>query len=388
MPGFSQLPPLSLYIHFPWCLQKCPYCDFNSHEVKRKIPESEYINALIQDLENDLPKVWGRRVSSIFIGGGTPSLLQAESIDFLLSSIRARIPLSPNAEITMEANPGSMENKRFSEFQEAGINRLSIGIQSFNDKHLKALGRVHNAEEAQGAIENALSAKFNSVNLDLMFALPGQTLEEASCDIETAISFGTEHLSYYQLTLEPNTAFYSNPPSLPEHELSWDIFNNGINVLAAAGLERYEISAYAKGDKKCRHNENYWQFGDYLGIGAGAHAKITDANEQSIARYRKLKNPKDYLSSAATNDFISGQHILNQPEIVFDFLLNGLRLTDGFDVALFELHTGLAEQVLKDTLGDAVNKGLVKYDFFGKSYRTTEKGRDFLDDVLQNCLPD
>ncbi len=217
MPEFKQLPPLSLYIHFPWCLQKCPYCDFNSHAVKQQIPEKQYIAALIQDLENDLPKVWGRRVSSIFIGGGTPSLMQAESIDFLLSSIRARIPVSPHAEVTLEANPGAIENKHFADFNDAGINRLSIGIQSFNNKHLKALGRIHNAEEARSAIENALSAKFSSINLDLMFALPGQTLEEANSDIETAISFGTEHLSYYQLTLEPNTVFHSNPPSLPDH---------------------------------------------------------------------------------------------------------------------------------------------------------------------------
>jgi len=388
MPEFKQLPPLSLYIHFPWCLQKCPYCDFNSHAVKQRIPEKEYIAALIQDLEHDLPKVWGRRVSSIFIGGGTPSLMQAESIDFLLSSIRARIPVSPHAEVTLEANPGSIENKYFADFNDAGINRLSIGIQSFNDKHLKVLGRIHNAEEARSAIENALSAKFNSINLDLMFALPGQTLEEAKNDLATAISFATEHISYYQLTLEPNTRFYQRPPVLPSHELSWDIFASGINTLSAAGFERYEISAYAKANKKCQHNENYWQFGDYLGIGAGAHAKITDANEQNITRYWKLKNPQDYLAATATNTFISGQNRLKQAEIVFDFLLNALRLTKGFSEALFAAHTGLASRELAAVLKEATAKGLVKHDFFNQRYHTTEKGRNFLDDILQDCLPE
>ena len=387
MPEFKQLPPLSLYIHFPWCLKKCPYCDFNSHEFKQRIPEKEYVAALIQDLENDLPKIWGRRVNNIFIGGGTPSLLEAESIDYLLSAIRARIPVSPHAEITMEANPGSVENKRLSDFNAAGINRLSIGVQSFSDRHLSLLGRIHNSEDARAAIENALSAKFNSINLDLMFALPGQTLEEAKRDINTAISFGTEHVSYYQLTIEPNTAFYHQKPVLPDHELAWEIFSSGINQLAESGFERYEISAYAKNKKKCRHNENYWQFADYLGIGAGAHAKITDVNKQRVTRYRKHKNPKDYLAASINNSFISGQNILKDSELVFEFLLNALRLSAGFDSTLFESHTGLASNELKKALKYAIEKSLVKYDFFNQSYRSTEKGFNFLDDILQDCLP-
>ena len=382
----KQLPPLSLYIHFPWCIQKCPYCDFNSHAVKQGIPESEYIEALLRDLENDLPLVWGRKINTIFMGGGTPSLFSAESMDSLLAGIRARIPLSPNAEITMEANPGSIENERLSGFRETGINRVSIGVQSFNDDQLKQLGRIHNADTAIKAIESAKRAGFDNFNIDLMFALPNQTVEQALSDMETAISLSPTHISYYQLTIEPNTEFYHKPPLLPDDELAWEIFTQGKNKLAANSFQQYEVSAYSLEKHHCRHNTNYWLFGDYLGIGAGAHAKISDANQQTITRYWKHRHPKEYLASK-NNSTIAGQRTLKNNELVFEFLMNALRLTNGFDLQTFQKHTGLEREELHDKLAHFISQGLIIWNTDNDTINASEKGQLFLNDILEQCLP-
>lgn len=387
MPALTQLPPLSLYIHFPWCVQKCPYCDFNSHEQKSPLAESEYINALLDDLENDLPLVWGRKINTIFMGGGTPSLFSPESMETLLAGIRARIPLSPNAEITMEANPGTLENKRLSGFRDAGINRISLGVQSFQDEHLKKLGRIHDSTSAINAINMAKQAGFEQINIDLMFALPGQTLEQAIDDIETAISFSPTHISYYQLTIEPNTAFFNKPPKLPDDDDSWNIFEKGQQRLAKAGYMQYEVSAYAKANQTCRHNMNYWNFGDYLGIGAGAHAKISDGSQQSITRYWKKKHPKDYLSKDG-NSYISGTRTLDDKELVFEFLLNALRLNEGFNLDTYLNHTGLDKNLLAKRIEKAISQQLIHWDNKKNIIKTTETGKKFLDDILQQCLPD
>jgi oxygen-independent coproporphyrinogen-3 oxidase len=386
MPSFTQLPPLSLYIHFPWCIQKCPYCDFNSHEQKSPIPEEKYIQTLLNDLEKDLPLIWGRKINTIFMGGGTPSLFSPKSIETLLAGIRARIPVSPSAEITMEANPGTLENERFFGFKEAGINRVSLGIQSFQDRHLKKLGRIHNSSTAIKAIEMVKQAGFNNFNLDLMFALPGQTLEQAVNDIETAIAFSPTHISYYQLTIEPNTAFYKQPPTLPDDDASWDIFETGQKILSQAGFSQYEVSAYSKTNKKCQHNMNYWQFGDYLGIGAGAHAKITDANKQNITRYWKYKHPKDYFNGVEKS-YISGSREINGNELIFEFLLNALRLTDGFEPTSFLNHTGLTLSDLQKTLQKPISQKLIHWPEIHSRIETTDRGQRFLNNLLEMCLP-
>ncbi len=386
----KQLPPLSLYIHFPWCIQKCPYCDFNSHAIKQGIPESEYIEALLRDLENDLPLVWGRKINTIFMGGGTPSLFSPESMDNLLAGIRARIPLSPNAEITMEANPGSIENERLSGFRETGINRVSIGVQSFNDEQLKRLGRIHDADTAINAIESAKRAGFDNFNIDLMFALPKQTVEQAMSDIETALSLSPSHISYYQLTIEPNTEFHHKPPQLPDDELAWEIFTQGKNKLAENNFQQYEVSAYSLEKHNCRHNTNYWLFGDYLGIGAGAHAKISDANQQTITRYWKHRHPKEYLTSTLTstgNSAVAGQRTLKSNELVFEFLMNALRLTHGFDLQTFQKHTGLERDELYNKLAHFINQGLIIWNDDQHTISASEKGQLFLNDILEQCLP-
>lgn len=299
----TTLPPLSVYVHIPWCVRKCPYCDFNSHEMKGRepkdaLPEGAYVDALLRDLEQDLPRVWGRRVVSVFIGGGTPSLFSAEAIDSLLSGLRARLAINANAEITLEANPGTAEQARFSEYRAAGVNRLSIGVQSFDDDLLQGLGRIHGRREAIAAAEMAHAAGFDNFNLDLMFALPQQTPAQASEDVATAISLEPTHISYYQLTLEPNTLFHVQPPVLPDEELAWQIQQAGQYQLAQAAYGQYEVSAYAKPERQCSHNLNYWQFGDYLGLGAGAHSKISDAAQQSITRLAKQRHPQAYLETA------------------------------------------------------------------------------------------
>ena len=361
--SLSALPPLALYIHFPWCEKKCPYCDFNSHQVKDGVgaksgfDEERYINALIADLETELPRIWGRQVHSIFIGGGTPSLLSAQGMDTLLSAIRARLNLEPNAEITMEANPGSVETEKFAGFAKAGINRVSLGIQSFQDVQLKALGRIHNGEEAKKAIAIALQ-HFQSVNLDLMYGLPMQTLEDAKRDIETALSFKTPHLSLYNLTLEPNTYFANFPPKLPSEDDVDAIFEQNLKLLTKSGYKRYEVSAYAQPGMECKHNLNYWRFGDYIGIGAGAHGKISLPNK--ITRQVRERHPETYMQSMETkgNALVESKEI-PAADLPFEFMLNTLRLTDGVNTNTFTERTGLPLNVISKSLDEATKKGLL-----------------------------
>lgn len=360
------LPPLSLYIHFPWCEKKCPYCDFNSHQIKEGVgrtsgfDEERYINALITDLETELPRIWGRQVHSIFIGGGTPSLLSAQGMDTLLSAIRARIHLEPDAEITMEANPGSVETEKFAGFAKAGITRVSLGIQSFQDQQLKALGRIHNGAEAKRAIEIALQ-HFKSVNLDLMYGLPMQTLDDAKRDIETALSFNTPHLSLYNLTLEPNTYFANFPPKLPSEDEVDSIFEQSLDLLTKAGFKRYEISAYAKPGMECKHNLNYWRFGDYIGIGAGAHGKISFPDK--VTRQVRERHPETYMQAIEQkgNALIESKDI-PAANLPFEFMLNTLRLTDGVATNTFSERTGLPLSSISKGLDEASKKGLLDLD--------------------------
>lgn len=365
------LPPLSLYIHFPWCEKKCPYCDFNSHQIKEVLPgsnlqasngfdETRYIKALIADLETELPRIWGRQVHSIFIGGGTPSLLSAQGMDSLLSAIRARIHLEPDAEITMEANPGSVETEKFAGFAKAGITRVSLGIQSFQDAQLKALGRIHNGAEAKRAIEIALQY-FKSVNLDLMYGLPMQTLDDAKRDLETALAFKTPHLSLYNLTLEPNTYFANFPPKLPNEDEVDAIFEQSLDLLTKAGFKRYEISAYAKPGMECKHNLNYWRFGDYIGIGAGAHGKISFPDK--VTRQVRERHPETYMQAIEQkgNALIESKEI-SAADLPFEFMLNTLRLTDGVATNTFSERTGLPLSSISKGLDQASKKGLLDPD--------------------------
>lgn len=382
----TQLPPLSLYIHIPWCVQKCPYCDFNSHTIKQGIPEQEYLQALLTDLERELPEVWGRRIQSIFIGGGTPSTFSPDTIDTLINGVRARIPLSPNAEITMEANPGTLDNSRLKGFFEAGINRLSIGVQSFDDKLLKNIGRIHDSHQAIAAIESAHKAGFENINLDLMFALPGQTPQLAKKDVQTAVSLNPHHISYYHLTLEPNTWFYTNPPTLPEEDDVWDIQESGQGLLSKHGYQQYETSAYARPGYQCRHNINYWQFGDYLGIGAGAHGKITRADTQTIQRRWKEKHPATYIENILNRREATRTQILETRELTFEFLMNALRLEDGFEMDLFSKHTGLDIHHLTNSLKTAQSQGLIDINNKEGRIYPTDKGKLFLNDLLISLM--
>ena len=384
----TQLPPLSLYIHIPWCVQKCPYCDFNSHTIKQGIPEQQYLQALITDLEQELPDVWGRRVQTIFIGGGTPSTFSPDAINEIINSIRARIPLSPNAEITMEANPGTLDNSRLKGFFEAGINRLSVGVQSFDDGLLKNIGRIHDAKQATAAIESAHKAGFENINLDLMFALPGQTPQLAKKDVQTAVSLNPHHISYYHLTLEPNTWFYTNPPTLPEEDDVWDIQESGQALLAEHGYMQYETSAYAKQGHQCRHNINYWQFGDYIGIGAGAHGKVTRADTQTIQRRWKEKHPATYIEDLLNQRGATKTQILETRELTFEFLMNALRLENGFDIDLFTKHTGLGIQHLKNSLQTAQSQGMIDINNDTGIACPTNKGKLFLNDLLMSLMDD
>ena len=376
------LPPLSLYVHMPWCVRKCPYCDFNSHEKKGDLPEDAYCAALIADLENALPWIWGRRVYSIFFGGGTPSLFSARSIDTLLSGIRSRVTIAADAEITLEANPGTFEAQKFHDFRAAGINRLSIGIQSFNDAHLKALGRIHSADEARRAIGIA-QAEFDNINLDLMYGLPEQTLDQARADIGEGIRYGTSHLSAYQLTLEPNTVFYRHPPRLPAHDLTAEMQESAEGLLATAGFEHYETSAFAQPDRRSRHNVNYWQFGDYLGLGAGAHGKISFPDR--IERHARAKQPREYMAMAPEGKSIVEHRTVAPAELPFEFMLNALRLIDGVPVALFRERTGLEISVIEAALGKAEALGLLGRDW--QTLRPTPKGQRFLNELLELFLP-
>jgi len=386
MRRFTSLPPLSLYVHIPWCVRKCPYCDFNSHEQRSgTLPESEYVDALLADLEQELPDIWGRQVISIFIGGGTPSLFSPASIDRLLSGVRARLNLSPGIEITMEANPGTVEQQRFAEFAAAGINRLSMGVQSFNDSSLQALGRIHSADEARRAVEVARAAGFDNLNLDLMFALPQQSLAMAAADLQCALDLTPEHLSYYQLTLEPNTAFAANPPPLPDTDVAWEMQSQGLQRLSAAGHERYEISAFARPGKRSKHNMNYWLFGDYLGIGAGAHGKLSDASRGEIVRRSKLRHPKHYLASADSHARISTQKTVALQDTAVEFMMNALRLTDGFPLSLYALHTGTELYQWQPAINAAIEDGLLTQ--VGMALQPTAKGLNFLNDLLQRFMP-
>ncbi len=377
-------PPLALYVHIPWCVRKCPYCDFNSHAARDGIPETDYLNALTRDLEQAVPQVWGREVSSIFIGGGTPSLFTAAAIDRLLVTARTLLRVSPIAEITLEANPGTFEMARFRGYRDAGVNRLSLGIQSFNPAHLKALGRIHDEREAMAAAEAALDL-FEEVNLDLMYALPGQTLHEAQRDLETAVSLAPPHLSAYHLTLEPNTPFASNPPELPDDDVSADMQFMAEQVLGAAGYQHYETSAFSRSGHRCRHNLNYWTFGDYLGIGAGAHGKLTF--QERIERQARVKHPKAYMASSfasESEEHLSERRDLTRADRLFEFMMNALRLTDGFDPRLFEARTGYSIAVAEPALAQAQRRGLLDRDLH--NLRPSEIGRRFLNELLQVFL--
>ncbi len=374
-------PPLALYVHIPWCVRKCPYCDFNSHESRGEIPQQAYIDALVRDLEQALPLVWGRRISSIFFGGGTPSLFSAEAIDRILCQIRALLPLNHNAEITLEANPGTVEAARFKGFRDAGINRISLGIQSFNDAHLKALGRIHDSVEAAKAAEIALGI-FDNVNLDLMYALPGQSMEQALQDLRTAVSLAPQHLSAYHLTIEPNTAFHHKPPVLPDDDTSSAMQEEIEAVLADAGYQHYETSAFAQQGRQCRHNLNYWEFGDYLGIGAGAHGKIT--MHDKILRQSRLKHPASYMQANENASHIESEHRLARDDLGFEFMMNALRLTEGFPVALFQERTGYPISLVHAQLQQAEQKGLIQRDHL--QIRPTLLGQRFLNELLQIFL--
>ncbi|MBC7802694.1 MAG: oxygen-independent coproporphyrinogen III oxidase-like protein [Candidatus Parcubacteria bacterium] len=382
---FSALPPLSLYVHLPWCVKKCPYCDFNSHEQGRNahgalgdLPFAEYVSALVRDLEAMLPSVWGRRLATVFIGGGTPSLFPAVQIDALLSAVRARMPLEPGAEITLEANPGASEAARFAGYRDAGVNRLSVGVQSFDDAMLKKLGRIHSADEARRAVGMAMDV-FGNVNLDLMYGLPGQTLEMARADIAAGLSLGTPHLSAYQLTIEPNTVFFSQPPSLPEHDASADMQVMIEEMLGATGFGHYETSAFARPGRRCRHNLNYWEFGDYLGIGAGAHGKLSYADR--VTRHERVKQPREYLAGSGS----VAENLIEAKELPFEFMLNALRLVDGFAADLFPARCGLPLYLAEAGLREAAERGLLERN--ADRIRPTAKGRRFLNDLVGLFLP-
>jgi len=379
--NLTVLPPLSLYIHWPWCVRKCPYCDFNSHESNGPIPENEYLDALRADLEQSLPLIWGRKIQTIFIGGGTPSLMSAAGLDRLMSDLRTLLPLALDAEITMEANPGTFEAEKFKSFRASGINRLSIGIQSFNSRHLQALGRIHDEKEALRAVEIAHST-FDNFNLDLMYALPQQTLAEARQDIDTALAFAPPHLSLYHLTMEPNTVFAKYPPQLPDDDASADIQDMIAERTAAAGYEHYEVSAYAKPGRRARHNLNYWAFGDYLGIGAGAHSKLSFPHR--VLRQARYKQPASFMEAAKRGNAVHEEHEIGRGEMGFEFMLNTLRLTEGFDPNLFGERTGLSITAIEKALNEAEQKGLIYRDF--KVIRPTELGQRFLNDLQEMFL--
>ena len=374
----SSLPPLSLYVHIPWCLRKCPYCDFNSHAHQggEALPEQRYLDALCADLEAALPLVWGRQVHSVFIGGGTPSLFAPASIDRLLADIRARLPLAAGCEVTLEANPGTFEKDRFRAFRAAGVTRLSIGVQSFNDPHLQALGRVHDRAQAIAAVEEAQQA-FETFNLDLMYALPGQTLAELDADLRTALALAPPHLSVYHLTIEPNTWFAKHPPTVPPDDEAYAMLDHITEHTAQAGLERYEVSAYARSSHQCQHNTNYWEFGDYLGIGAGAHSKLSFAHR--VVRQVRFRDPQRYMDQALAGQALAQDNEVRRGDLPFEFMLNALRLRSGFALQDFVERTGLALTAIEAPLQEAERKGLILRDL-GR-VKPTPRGFDFLSDL-------
>jgi putative oxygen-independent coproporphyrinogen III oxidase len=371
-PALTVLPPLSLYIHVPWCVRKCPYCDFNSHELRASLPEQEYVAALIADLELSLPEIWGRPVYTIFFGGGTPSLLSAQAVDAVLQAVRARVRLDASAEITLEANPGTVDANQFAGYRTAGVNRLSLGVQSFDGNNLRALGRIHDADQARRAVEMA-QRHFDNVNIDLMYALPAQTAANALADIDAAAAFAPTHLSAYHLTIEPNTLFHRSPPPLPDDEAR----------LAAAGYEHYETSAFARTGYRCAHNLNYWRFGDYLGVGAGAHSKISFPDR--IVRAMRTKHPRQYMTQAAPGA-IQETHTVAARDLPFEFMMNALRLTDGVALRLYPERTGLPLTTVLPLLEAAERDGLIERDH--AQVRPSSRGRRFLNDLLQRFLPE
>jgi len=383
--SLQALPPLSLYVHIPWCLKKCPYCDFNSHAWQgggEALPEVRYVDALVHDLEASLPFVWGRRVHTVFIGGGTPSLFSPATIERLIAAIRARLPLEPGCEITLEANPGTFERERFHAYASAGVTRLSIGVQSFDDAKLRALGRVHDGAQARAAIAEAKHA-FDTFNVDLMYALPGQTLAECESDVAAALSFAPPHLSIYHLTVEANTLFAHAPPALPDDDLAAEMLDRIVAETGAAGLDRYEVSAFARAGDRARHNLNYWEFGDYLGIGAGAHGKISFPHR--IVRQVRLRDPAAYMAGAERGGAAASEAEIDRGELAFEFMLNALRLRDGFELARFGERTGLPLSTIERPLAEAERRGLVERDL--RWLRPTPRGFDFLNDLQQLFLP-
>ena len=374
--SLGSLPPLSLYVHLPWCLKKCPYCDFNSHEVGAELPEQRYIDALMADLEGSLPLIWGRTVHSVFIGGGTPSLFSPQAIDRMLADIRARLRLAPDCEITLEANPGTFEKDRFRAFRSVGVTRLSIGVQSFDDQHLKALGRVHDRAQAIAAVEEAASA-FDTFNLDIMYALPGQTLAQQAQDMRVALALAPPHISIYHLTIEPNTYFAKFPPVIPEDDTAYAMLDQITEMTTASGMQRYEVSAYAKGGHRCFHNLNYWQFGDYLGIGAGAHSKLSFAHR--VVRQVRFREPALYMSKSLAGLAVAQENEVSRADLPFEFMLNALRLREGFKLQDFVEKTGLPFTAIQKGLDEAERKGLIERDFV--HVRPTERGFDFLNDL-------
>ena len=379
-PGTLQLgalPPLSLYVHLPWCLKKCPYCDFNSHEVRSaEMPEQRYLDALVADLEGALPLVWGRTIHSIFIGGGTPSLFSPQAIDRLIGDIRARLRLEPDCEITLEANPGTFEKDRFRAFRSAGVTRLSVGVQSFNDDHLKALGRVHDRAQAIAALEEAATA-FETFNLDLMYALPGQTMDQLEQDLVQALAMMPPHLSVYHLTIEPNTYFAKFPPRVPDDDTAYAMLDRITEMTGGAGMDRYEVSAYAKPGHRCWHNMNYWQFGDYLGIGAGAHSKLSFPHR--VVRQVRYREPRLYMDNALAGQALAQDDEVSRAELPFEFMLNALRLKDGFELQQFCERTGLPLTAIEQPLQEAERKGLIERSL--ARVKPTQRGFDFLSDL-------
>ena len=407
--GNRSLPPLSLYIHIPWCVRKCPYCDFNSHNAPNALPQDEYVAALLRDLDQDLPLAQGRPLISVFFGGGTPSLFAPDAIARIIDGVGARLALAADAEITLETNPGTVEHGPFAGYRRAGINRISFGVQSFDDASLQRIGRIHDAAQAERAVKQAQDAGIDNLNLDLMYALPGQSLAGALADVEKAISLQTPHLSHYQLTLEPNTAFAANPPALPAHDAAWEMQEACQQRLAAAGLEQYEVSAYARPARECAHNLNYWEFGDYLGIGAGAHGKISMAGSRqpeavagrdspaaadcrlptrafSVRRRWKMRTPRGYLEHAGTARSVGGDDAVDPAQLPFEFMLNALRLNRGFAVDRFAAATALDIEALEPQLTECIASGWLVRD--PDRVGTTAFGRRFLNDVIASFLPD
>ena len=378
-------PPLSLYVHMPWCVRKCPYCDFNSHAVSDELPADQYVKALVADLERDLPMVWGRPVQSIYFGGGTPSLFSAGQIASFLSDARARLELRPDIEITLEANPGTIERDSFTAYAQAGINRVSLGVQSFDDDMLKSIGRIHGSCEIEQSLLSLDAAGISNFNIDLMYALPGQSADQSKRDIELAIDAGPSHISFYQLTIEPNTAFAAQPPRLPVDDIAWNMHQTGLDSLELNAFTQYEISAFAKSGMQSRHNMNYWRFGDFLAVGAGAHGKITSAAGGCVRRFSKHRHPKRYLHGLESDDWYAETRVMSDEELVFEFFLNQLRLRDGVIIDDFTSRTGLAWNVVEKRVDRAVEKGLL--EFRHARIKPTELGWKFVNDIQQIFLP-